>query len=383
MAEEFLRANRADTEVCDSVVGRRPANFCRPGLVVAGFPCQPFSAGRGALIKHTIALVEHRLPDAVLLENVAAFCRAGNGSLLRWVIAKLEMGGKYHVEHRILCSSRFGLPQTRRRWFLIALRVDAIVRPFLWPSERSMVPLDSILGPPPSDASHHRRPGLPGSLSCSNVDREVARLEAEGIDPSSVSRIIDCDDSRSWCGKSKLLAPCLTRSRSAGLWNIAWGERLGPAACVRLQGFAAGAIAWPTGDRLTRALAGNGMSLCVVEPILRNMAVAVGFDEGAMPHRLGVHWQIWCWTPGEAYRHTAFFHLCQPMLQPFLLASGVFNQPIGHWDMGSVTTMENSFRLAVNQPSSNSGTSIVTTMSHICRSMYHFCRPARHGGQHG
>ena len=119
------------------MVDRVPADHLRPNLVLAGFPCQPFSAlglqqgwndvaGRGTLVEHTFAFIKHHLPEAILLENVAAFGGTGNGTMLRWRVSNLEMNSKYNVEHRILCTSRFGLPQTRRRWHLIALRTDII-----------------------------------------------------------------------------------------------------------------------------------------------------------------------------------------------------------------------------------------------------------------
>ena len=66
IAKEFLRANHENTEVYDSVEDRKPTDHLRPILVVAGFPCQLFSAlglkqgwnddtGRGALVEHTLA----------------------------------------------------------------------------------------------------------------------------------------------------------------------------------------------------------------------------------------------------------------------------------------------------------------------------------------
>ena len=58
----------------------------------------------------------------------------------------------------------------------------------------------------------------------------------------------------------------------------------GPA-CLRLQGVPVGGLALPATEKDMRELAGNAMSLCVVEQLLRAALVAVGVNGNSLPDR--------------------------------------------------------------------------------------------------
>ena len=72
------------------------------------------------------------------------------------------------------------------------------------------------------------------------------------------------------------MCPCLTRSRRQGYWHLGWVMRLPAAAAMRLQGLPSMAAIWPDKDGDIRALAGNFMSLCVLEQVLRSGLIACG-----------------------------------------------------------------------------------------------------------
>ena len=92
-ARAFIRDNFTTVDLRDSVRDRGDIPDCDHEVVVAGFPCQPFSRlgkqegwsdsrGRGDLLQCTIDLIMSRLPFLVLLENVAAFVNTDNGRIL-------------------------------------------------------------------------------------------------------------------------------------------------------------------------------------------------------------------------------------------------------------------------------------------------------------
>ena len=193
---------------------------------------------------------------------------------MQWVIDTLNELG-YVVDHRVLCTSKHGLPQTRKRWFLAGLLRRHQPTSLVWPGECLSIPLAAVMGPRPPDASADRRPGHPQSLASRNVCAEVDLLRSEKIDPQNCDRILDYDTSARWCGRSKRLCPCLTFSRRAGLWHIGHGRRLSGAECLRLQGLCHGDIVHAVGESELRALAGNSMSLCVIEPLIRACLVSM------------------------------------------------------------------------------------------------------------
>ena len=235
-------------------------------------------------------MILSRLPDVVLLENVAAFVKADNGRILKWLVDILDTD--YVVHHTVLCSSNFGLPQSRRRWFLVAVRKDRCTSRFTWPEALPALPLSALLGPPSDNSSHTNRPGRLASLAARNVDRAVRDLELRGVNVANCNLVIDCDASAGWCGKPRSIAPCLTKSRRGGFWHLGRGERISAMTSLRLQGVCGGSAAWPQADGDMRALAGNSMSLPVVELILRNAFLSCGHDARAFPDR---------WTSGFAF----------------------------------------------------------------------------------
>ena len=106
-------------------------------LMVAGFPCQPFShaglgqgesdtRGRGTVVWHLLEYVQSRLPAAFVLENVKGLVDMHPSTLLSIINAIGEIrkpgeeGNAYRVVWDVLDSQHFGLPQRRRRVYMVA-----------------------------------------------------------------------------------------------------------------------------------------------------------------------------------------------------------------------------------------------------------------------
>lgn len=97
-------------------------------LVVGGFPCQDVSSsgqktgmagGRSALVAVLLDLVEADRPPWIVLENVPFMLRLKKGQVIRYVVERLANMG-YSWAYRTVDSLAFGLPQRRRRVFLVA-----------------------------------------------------------------------------------------------------------------------------------------------------------------------------------------------------------------------------------------------------------------------
>ncbi|WP_456598667.1 DNA cytosine methyltransferase [Blastococcus sp. SYSU DS0616] len=97
-------------------------------MLTAGFPCTDLSqAGRTAglqgsasgLIRHVLDLLRTAQPRWLLIENVPNMLRLGRGSAIREITAALETAG-YDWAYRSIDSRSFGLPQRRKRVYLLA-----------------------------------------------------------------------------------------------------------------------------------------------------------------------------------------------------------------------------------------------------------------------
>ncbi len=101
-------------------------------LLTAGFPCQDLSqAGstrgitgeRSGLIGHVLDLLERARVPNVLIENVPFMLLLRRGQALDVIIEALERLG-YKWAYRVVNTMAFGLPQRRKRVFLLACQED-------------------------------------------------------------------------------------------------------------------------------------------------------------------------------------------------------------------------------------------------------------------
>lgn len=99
-------------------------------ILLAGFPCQPFSiAGkglgfadtRGTLFFNIEAILAAKRPAAFFLENVKRLTTHDQGQTFAIILEKLRQLG-YTVYHKVLNSLDFGLPQKRERVYLVGFR---------------------------------------------------------------------------------------------------------------------------------------------------------------------------------------------------------------------------------------------------------------------
>lgn len=108
-----------------------------PRIVVGGPPCQGFSTAgkcsiddpRNQLMQSFLSVVDRLNPDYVLLENVAALLWRRNRHVLSEMRARLTALG-YATAVMLGHAETFGVPQLRRRLFLLAARsIDRLTWP--------------------------------------------------------------------------------------------------------------------------------------------------------------------------------------------------------------------------------------------------------------
>ena len=101
-------------------------------IICAGFPWQAFSISgkqkgfedtRGTLFFDIARIAKHHKPKLMILENVKNFARHNDGKTLGTVLSILNEIN-YHVEYKVLNASMFGVPQARKRIFLVCIRKD-------------------------------------------------------------------------------------------------------------------------------------------------------------------------------------------------------------------------------------------------------------------
>jgi len=122
-------------ETLDNICDIDPNNIEYYDILCGGFPCQPFSqAGkhkgfddeRGTMFSQVMKFVKINSPKIIILENVQALLNHDKGKTFETIINELE-NEKYNVIYKILKCSDYGIPQMRKRLFIIGFKnIDVI-----------------------------------------------------------------------------------------------------------------------------------------------------------------------------------------------------------------------------------------------------------------
>jgi DNA (cytosine-5)-methyltransferase 1 len=111
-------------------------------FLFGGFPCQPFSASgkrngfadtRGTLFFEIERIIKYHQPKGFILENVEGLVKHDLenkydviGRTLQTIIDKLENELDYQVTWKVLDSVHFGVPQSRKRVFIVGTKNEKV-----------------------------------------------------------------------------------------------------------------------------------------------------------------------------------------------------------------------------------------------------------------
>ncbi len=111
-----------------SIVKNKIDEIPKHDILCAGFPCQPFSkagnqAGmddkeRGTLFDEIVKILEHRTPKFFILENVPFIRQHDNEATWKYMQKQFDRLG-YEVDHEVYSPQDFGIPQHRKRIFIV------------------------------------------------------------------------------------------------------------------------------------------------------------------------------------------------------------------------------------------------------------------------
>ncbi len=114
-----------------------PESLPKAEVLVAGFPCQPFSSSgnrlgfqhrRGNVFYAIEEIIKARRPRFVLLENVKGLLSNRQGHSMACILQALT-AANYYAEWALVNARSLGLPQDRPRLFIVA--VDTLAEPKL------------------------------------------------------------------------------------------------------------------------------------------------------------------------------------------------------------------------------------------------------------
>ena len=270
-AQKMYAANFGETPHGDINL-INPLDIPNHDILLAGFPCQPFSiAGkglgfadtRGTLFFNIESILAAKRPRAFLLENVKRLTTHDEGRTFQVILERLAALG-YTVYHQVLNSLAFGMPQKRERIYIVG---------FLQPTQFSFpVPLGYYrpLAEFLEDDSQ-----IPTSYFLSDEIRRKRLSGVKGIPPTPSI----------WhenIGGNISALPYSCALRAGGSYNylvVNGQRRLTGREMLRLQGFPDDFVINIPYSQV-RKVAGNSVTVPVIQAIAKQMLAAL---EGAQP----------------------------------------------------------------------------------------------------
>ena len=215
-------------------------------------PCQSYSfAGkrggitdsRGKLLSQGIRYISRKKPRCAILENVKGLASGPFKWILKGVVKSLK-AMSYAPYCKVLNAKNYGVPQSRERLFVVAIRKDSLCRKFKWPTPlQETLTVTDILEPfNPKVDKICRLPKRkrPSALAASAFKKAFEN----GVDPRSVPVLVDVDCSPRYATSGINIAKTLTRTRGGqgGPWISTRGRRTSTLELMRLQGFSPGDV---------------------------------------------------------------------------------------------------------------------------------------------
>ncbi|WP_204105072.1 MULTISPECIES: DNA (cytosine-5-)-methyltransferase [Spirulina sp. CCY15215] len=149
-------------------------------ILLAGFPCQAFSSAgtrqgfadtRGTLFFEVERILRDKQPEKFILENVEGLVTNNSGKTLKTILHKLKDLG-YKVTWEVLNALDFGVPQDRKRIYIVGTRSHPIF-------------LDTLPKSKPVFLSHILETGKP-TLKTKFVDNLLAQYSIHELAGKSI-----------------------------------------------------------------------------------------------------------------------------------------------------------------------------------------------------
>lgn len=134
-AIKVLHQNHPEDVITGDITKVDPKSIPDFDILCGGFPCQAFSAAglragfadetRGTLFFNVANILDAKKPLGFILENVEGLVNHDGGKTLKVIMRTLKQIG-YKADYRVLNAEDFGVPQARKRIYIVGTRDDYV-----------------------------------------------------------------------------------------------------------------------------------------------------------------------------------------------------------------------------------------------------------------
>jgi len=249
-------------------------------ILTGGFPCQPFSiAGRqegfqdvrSNVFWKILAIIDHRSPMCVVLENVKNLVSHDDGKTFEIIKNELSKRG-YHIRFKVLNTAKItGIPQHRERIYIVCLKSKEVFDKFTldFPDVKKKA-ITELLEDIVADKYYYTDKSSTWDLVKESVTKKNTVYQYR--------RVYVRENKSNEC-------PTLTANMGSGGHNVPLVldnkgiRKLTPRECFNFQGFPTSYKLPALADSHLYKLAGNAVSVPVVELISKRLLSLLSQEE--------------------------------------------------------------------------------------------------------
>jgi DNA (cytosine-5)-methyltransferase 1 len=241
-------------------------------ILTGGFPCQPFSiAGkqegfqdeRANVFWKILEIIDYHKPEYIILENVKNLVSHDEGKTFETIKQNL-LDRNYHIKYKVLNTSEItGIPQHRERIYIVCIKSKEIFDKFTLDFEKiPKAPISSLLEPNVQDKYYYSDKSSTWDL----IQKSVIKKDTV----YQYRRVYVRENKSNEC-------PTLTSNMGGGGHNVPLIldnhgiRKFTPRECFNFQGFPSSYNLANLSDVKLYKLAGNAVSLPVVELIAKRL----------------------------------------------------------------------------------------------------------------
>jgi len=258
-----IKANFSPKTIFGDMKERKLKDIPDIDLYVCGFPCQSFSiAGkrqgtrdpRGTVFWECLKVIRYKKPIMFVLENVRGLLSIDNGETFKTMILELDKLKIYNVRWKVLNTADYGIPQSRKRVFIVGILKKNEKKDFEWPKPVPCRSLEEFV-----DWDDNSKKPLPPYFYGSGMDKIINKNAI----------FIDLAYTKYSHKDANIKCPCITTA-SHSLYNFKRGRYANSIELLKLQGFTKSFHILVSKSQIQKQI-GNSMSVNVLTTLLRNI----------------------------------------------------------------------------------------------------------------
>jgi len=255
---QSINANYSPHIIFGDIINRNTNDIPDIDLYVCGFPCQPFSMlgsrkglqdKRGTIFECCLDVIKTKSPKYFILENVQGLLSINKGETFKNIISSLENIGKYKIFWKVMNTCDFGLPQNRKRVFIIGTKGN-----FSWPKPVKCQDLRAFI-----DKTDNSKDDIAPRVKKSGLMNRIPK--------KSVFIDFSTQGHTSFPNSDKV-CPCLMLK--SDIYCVSKGRRANITELLSLQGFPKTFKQVVSNTQMKRQI-GNSMSVNILKCIINNL----------------------------------------------------------------------------------------------------------------